>query len=95
MSQQPRWTGVSPGKNQALEEFMKIDSRQMGSHIYGACSTCLDKAMVLPENRQKSRFGQAQWVRGECDICFKITAVAPVKNYEFPVFEVKGRRVVS
>lgn len=69
--------------------YVKIDSQKMGSRIYGACSKCLDRAMKLTENVSKGRIGSSSWDRGECDVCHKVTAVSPVRNYDFPVFEIK------
>lgn len=71
------------------ELLMKVDSSKFGNPILAVCSKCADIALLLPENKSKFRLGVPNWIEAECDMCHKVTAVAPVRDFMYPVFEVK------
>lgn len=68
---------------------MLIDSQKLDSHIYAVCSPCIFKAMKMAENKFRTKLGTSSYIQGECDVCHKITTVANVQNFMYPVFKVK------
>lgn len=68
-----------------------IDSNQKGSQIYGVCSDCGNKALKMPENRNKIKFGISTYHMGDCDVCHKLKPITQVRDFGFPVFKVNAR----
>lgn len=72
---------------------MKIlrDSNKPGSQIYGVCVDCAKKALKMPENRHKQKFGVSAYHMGDCDVCHKLKPITQVRDFGFPVFKVTAR----
>lgn len=68
---------------------MKKDSYKLNSDINLVCSNCGDKALRLPENNKKKRMLVSTFHFGICNVCGIKKAVTEVRDFGYPIFEVK------
>lgn len=68
---------------------MKIDSSKLDSNIYSVCHDCGLESMKLPENKGKRSSEVSTCRNGTCDVCKEKKSVTEVRDYMYPVFEVK------